>query len=279
MPTGTTGIIPVLPIGSSHGPISLPPVNFNPITIHKPAPVVVKRHTASAAPSGLPPAPLGLTAQSVSPTQINVYWKPVPGAGLFILYRSGGPGSDKGTRTIPAGQTFITDTGLTPGVVYHYRIQSKRGHSYGPQSKPTSALTPSAVVVPATVQLTVTDQGKNLYAVLDFVNVSKQAVYLDKISACEGGRIRDSVFRVLVDGQNVPFSGRKSGRPVRPGPRQFITLLPGENVHESVKLNQAYRLPSGAHTYSVAYSGPHIYPDRVQAFTLTSNSAQLKTYQ
>jgi len=230
-------------------------------------------------PPGPPTVPADFVARPVGPTQINLYWKPVPGASLFILYRSGGSGSDKGTRSIPAGQTFFTDTELTPGIVYRYRIQSKRGRFYSPQSKPTSVLTPAVVVVPVTAQLAVTAQGKNLYAVLDFVNASKQAVYLDKISACAGGKIRDSVFRVLVDGQNVPFSGRKSSRPAHLGSGQFITLLPGEEVHESVKLNQAYRLPSGAHTYSVIYSGPHVYPDRMQAFTLTSNSAQLTTYQ
>ncbi len=236
-------------------------------------------HIMVNAPSGPLAAPADFVARPVSPTQVNLYWKPVPGAGLFILYRSGGPGSGKGTRSIPAGQTFFIDTGLTPGIVYHYRIQSKRGHSYSPQSKPTSVLTPALAVVPVTAQLAVTAQGKNLHAVLNFVNVSKQNVYLDKISACDGGRLSDDVFRISMDGQNVPFSGRKSSRPAHPGPRQFVTLLPGEQVHESVKLNQAYRLPSGAHTYSVVYSGPHVYPDRLQAFTLTSNAAQLRTYQ
>ncbi len=297
---GRTGLLPITPQShpitpQPHSQVSVPPVprtgtqatetqtTSSLQTLHT-------KHTALKIPIGGPlivvnPPPVtsaisaGLTARAAGPTQINISWNPVPGAGKFILYRSGGPGSGKGTRTIPAGQTFFIDTGLTPGVVYHYRIQSKRGRSYGPQSKPTSALTPAVVVVPVTVQLAITAQGKDLDAVLNFVNVSKRNVYLDKISACDGGRIGDDVFRVSVDGQNVPFSGRKSGRPAHPGPRQFITLLPGEQVHESVKLNQAYHLPSGAHTYSVVYSGPNVYPDRLQAFTLTSNDAELKTYQ
>lgn len=261
--------------GATHptGPLPTIPGNHSmpPIPISKPVVVV------NPPPGGLT-APADLTAHPVSPTQVNLNWKLVPGADKYILYRSGGPGDGKGTRTIPAGQTFFIDTGLTPGIVYRYRIQSKQGRSYSPLSKPTSVLTPALTVIPATAQLSLAAQGKDLYALLNFVNVSKRTVYLDKISACAGGKIRDSVFHVSVDGQDVPFSGRKSSRPAHSGPGQFIPLLSGEKVQESVKLNQAYRLPAGAHTYSVTYSGPQIYPDRVQAFSLTSNNAQLKVF-
>lgn len=288
-PAGTGGTVPPPITQQSHSQVSVPPVPRTGTQTTGPLPTI---HTKNAnlqipiggprvvvsPPPGPPATPAGLVARAAGPTQINVSWDPVLGADKYILYRSGGRGATQGPWTILVPQTSFADAGLTPGGIYRYAIQSKRGHSYSSQSKRVSLLAPAVVVIPVTAQLAVTAQGKNLDAVLNFVNVSKRNVYLDKISACDGGRIGDDVFRVSVDGQNVPFSGRKSGRLAHPGPRQFITLLPGEQVHESVKLNQAYRLPSGAHTYSVVYSGPHVYPDRLQAFTLTSNDAQLKVF-
>ena len=259
-------VTPKLPTAPSALPVH-PPITQAITQAHPPI--------TPASPSGPPAAPAGLIARPVSPSQISLHWNPVPDAAKYILYRSGGPEHGRGVKYLAANVTSFTDTGLTPGIIYHYRIQSKRGSLSSPQSSPTSVLTPALMAVPATVTLAVNQQGKDLDAVLDFVNVSSQKVYLDKISACDGGKIRDDVFRVLVDGQIVPFTGHKSNRPQNPGPRQFITVLPGENVHETVKLNQDYRLPSGSHACSVVYSALHLYPARLQNMTLTSNAVNL----
>jgi len=236
-------------------------------------------HSAQIAPpsSTAPPVPEGLVAQPAGPSQINVRWKAVPGATKYILYRSGGPGRGGGEEHPSGDQTSFSDTGLTPGIVYHYRILSKRGALMSPPSDPTSVMTQPLMTVPATVTLSMTAEGKDAQTELNFVNVSSQNVYLDKVSACAGRKIGDDVFRILVDGQPLPFTGQKSKRRTDPGPRQFITLRPGESIRQDVILNHSYRFPSGAHTYSVTYSAPHNYPGRMQSLTLTSNEAHIVT--
>ena len=219
-------------------------------------------------------APAGLVAQPVSSTEVRLEWRPVPGAGKYILYRSGGPEHTGGTRPLAADRSSFTDTGLTPGIIYHYRIQSKHGRFSGPLTAPTSVLTPPVLTVPATVRLTVTAQGKNLMAMLDFTNVSSQPVYLNRISGCLDGKIGDDVFQITADGQPVPFSGKKTSRPKTPGPRQFALLAAGETKCADVTLNKSYRLPSGTHTYSIVYSAAHTYPARLQSLTLRSAPAQ-----
>ena len=246
-----------------------PPKGF-PFKIPLPQPQIIPVQP----PSSPLAAPAGLVAQPVSPTQIRLRWNPVPGVGEYILYRSGGPERTGGVRPIAAGRTSFTDHGLTPGVVYHYRLKSKHGRFSGPMSNPTSVLTPPVVTIPVTAALTVSPQRKDLSAVLNFTNVSNHPVYLNKISGCLDGKIGDDVFQITADGQPVPFSGHKTSRPGVPGPRQFTALTPGETVRAVVDLSKSYRLPSGTHTYRVVYSAVHNYPARLQSFTLRSAPAQ-----
>ncbi len=271
-PVSSTGRTPGSPIPLFHGPVSMPGTGPSQVPLHPPPSIVKKRPITS----GSLAAPTGLVSRPVSPTQINLSWDPAPGTTKYILYRSGGQGSGKGVRVIPANQTSFADTGLTPGIVYQYRVQSKRGSSSSPLSNQTSSLTPAAAAALAvTVQLTVTVHGKNLDAALDFFNASSRALHLDKVSACDRGKVGDDVFQIQVDGQTVPFSGHKAQRSQPPSLNQFLTILPGEHVHENVDLGRSYHLPSGAHTYRIVYSGRHAYPYQ-QAMTLTSNEFYLE---
>ncbi len=231
---------------------------------------------APVTPSTTPPAtPDGLVAQPAGTTQINVRWNPVPDAGKYILYRSGGAASGKAEQDLPASQTSFSDSGLTPGTIYYYRIQAKRGALYSPQSSRTTVLTQPLVSIPATVTLSVSPNGRDIHAGLAFLNVSAQNVYLDKISACADGKIGDDLFHITADGQPVPFTGKKTKRRSKPGARQFLTLAPGESRSMSVALNHSYQFPSGAHAYSITYTAPHNYPARLQSLMLQSNEVQL----
>ena len=267
VPQGSSQTIPASvphPVRPVTRPVVIAPLPVQPLAVTLPA----LHH------SGPLSAPAGLIAQPVSSTQIRLQWHPVPGAAKYILYRSGGPGHDKGTRPLDGSQTTFLDTGLTPGVVYHYRLQSKQGLLSSPQSAPTSVLTPVVAAVPVTVQLNVTANNRSLQVVLNFTNVSSQPVYLDKISGCLDGKIGDDVFQLTADGQPVPFAGKKTPRPANPGPRQFSLLVSGETTRATVTLNRSYRLPSGTHTYSVVYAASHNYPARLQNLVLRSAPAQ-----
>ena len=261
-PVPTPGAKPVktpLPTALSPHPTSLP----------RPSP------PPAPAPASPPAAPDGLAAQVAGPTEIDVHWNRVADAEKYVLYRSGGPGAGKSEKYLSADETSFSDTGLEPGTVYFYRVQAKRGSLYSPQSSRAAVLTRTLTIVPVTVTLSLAQIGNDLHAVLNFVNVSLQNVYLDKISACIDGKIGDDLFRVAADGQPVSFTGRRTGRRSNPGPRQFTTLLPSESLHIDVVLSRAYRLQPGTHTYSVSYAGPHDYPAKTQSITLQSNEASV----
>jgi len=195
-----------------------------------------------------------------------------------VLYRSAardqGARGGKPIQYLGRGQTGFFDTGLKPGATYSYHVQAKSRGRLSPFSNRTTAMTRAVLPVPVTVSLSLTARGHDLHAGLDFVNVSGQDFYLDKVSACLGGRVGDDVFQVQSEGQFLPFTGRKAKQPDEPGAGQFVRLAPGASRHVDVTLSRPYRLLPGTHTYTVVYIGPHDFPGRFQAVTLRSGPAQ-----
>ena len=103
--------------------------------------------TAAATTTAIP-APGDVTAQGISPCDIQVRWSAVPGASQYVIYRSlsaDGPFIAAGT----ALGTSFRDTGLNPGTAYYYRVAAVAGGATGPLSPIVSAETlPIAPPVP-----------------------------------------------------------------------------------------------------------------------------------
>ena len=267
---------PVILGSRPHLPVTpIPPVHSLMPPVHPFVPPV--QPSAPPAPA-VPPTPGGLTAQAAGPSEIRVVWSGVPGAQKYIVYRSAAPGQNVSDapvfQGVDVGQTSLVETGLTPGTIYYFQVQARTGNRYSPRSGRAVAMTRVTTRSPVAVALVLNPDGRDLQATLSFTNQSSQPVFLDKISACLDGKIGDAVFLVAADGQPVPFTGRKTPRPAVPGPRQFAPLAPGETRRATVNLGRSYRLPSGLHTYSVAYDAVHNYPARLQALTLRSDPAQ-----
>ena len=257
--TATIGSLP-------HPPVTpIPPVH----------PVMPPAHPSAPA---APLTPGNLTTQVAGPSQIRVLWSGVPGAQKYIVYRTAAPGQNVSVapvfQGVNAGQTSLVETGLSPGTIYYFQVQARTGNRYSPRSGRKVVMTRVTVQSPVAVALVVNPDGRDLQATLSFTNQSPQPVYLNKINACLDGKIGDAVFLVAADGRSVPFNGKKTPRPAVPGPRQFDSLAPGATVRAVVDLGRSYRLPSGLHTYSVAYSAAHNYPARLQTLTLRSDPAQ-----
>ena len=169
------------------------------------------------------------------------------------------------------GSTSFSDTAVTPGITYIYRVQGWQGKRHSEQSDKIVVQTP-----PATVKLTVFVEGKNVRARLDFTNLSSQIVYLDKVNACANGKIGANVFRIQAeDGRIVEFKGKQAKRPRNPGPDQLLPLVNGSSLSEEVNLNSAYRFPKGAHDFSISYSAEH--KAGIQDFVLTSSQESVTT--
>jgi hypothetical protein len=93
-------------------------------------------------------APGGLTATAVSNSQINLNWTDNSGAeSEFLISRagvSGGPYAE--IATVSANATSYSDTGLTFGSTYYYRIQAVNDETASAYSNEASATT--AIIAP-----------------------------------------------------------------------------------------------------------------------------------
>jgi hypothetical protein len=87
--------------------------------------------TGSSATSGTssattkPAAPSGLAAMAVSGSQINLSWNDVIGDTGYVIERSANGTSGWGqVGTTSASVTTFSDTGLTAGAIYYYRVRA-----------------------------------------------------------------------------------------------------------------------------------------------------------
>jgi len=89
-----------------------------------------------------PPAPTSLTAVARS-NKIDLFWPNVPTAAYYTLWRLNG--STWSIRTKPTGNSF-TDSGLTNGVTYTYKVTASNAAGTGPESSTASATPQSSIV-------------------------------------------------------------------------------------------------------------------------------------
>lgn len=122
------------------------------------------------------------------------------------------------------------------------------------------------------VNLEVQAQGRNVTAKLTFRNAGGQDAFIERVNACDGGRIRNDLFEITRDDQRVPYIGRLAKR-AAPGPEDFIKVAPGHSLSNTVQLDSVYQFPPGPGTYTVRYSALNPYPDRDGFFELVSNEA------
>src|SRR6185436_6439139 len=79
--------------------------------------------------TGLPAAPSGLTATAVSSTQINLSWTDNANneSGFRIERKTGAGGTYAEIATVGANVTSYSNTGLSAGTTYYYRVRAYNG--------------------------------------------------------------------------------------------------------------------------------------------------------
>lgn len=106
---------------------------------------------ASATPAGTPGAPQGLTATAGDGTVTLAWSAPGSDGGSPIdeyrIYRGTSPGTGSQIATVAGDALTYTDTGLSNGVQYYYRVTAVNGIGEGPFSNEVSA-TPLAPPTP-----------------------------------------------------------------------------------------------------------------------------------
>jgi len=98
---------------------------------------------------GAPSTPTGLTATAVSTSQIDLYWNAVEGATGYDVYRSTsatGTFARLGSEPTVSGQsnTSYSDTGLSAGTTYYYKVSALNASGESAASSAVSATTSSA---------------------------------------------------------------------------------------------------------------------------------------
>src|SRR5262249_49321674 len=89
--------------------------------------------TLTVTPPAAPAAPSAPPAGATSPAQINLLWTDNSSDEIrFELERKTGNGSFQQVATVGPNTTLYSDTGLTPGTAYTYRVRSV--NSTGPSA-------------------------------------------------------------------------------------------------------------------------------------------------
>lgn len=104
--------------------------------------------TTQAAPVTIPSAPVGMTATAMSTSQINLTWADTSDNETgFRIERSTSGGAFTQIATVSAGVTTYSNTGLTAGTTYAYRVVAYNSAGSSAASNTASATTASNPVV------------------------------------------------------------------------------------------------------------------------------------
>ncbi len=103
--------------------------------------------------SSIPSAPIGLTATTASPTQINLSWSPPSNSGgaaitgYKIEVKKGTDSYETLVSNTQSTSTSFIHTGLTKGTVYYYRVSAINSAGTGTSSE--ASATPKETTAPA----------------------------------------------------------------------------------------------------------------------------------
>ena len=128
-----------------------------------------------------------------------------------------------------------------------------------------------------TARLSITQKDGHVFAELVYTNTGDRPALLLKINAALDNKLENDLFKINDErGNEVSYTGvlAKMGKP---GPQDFLELMPKEQTSTRVRLDDVYKLATGRpRDYRVVYSAYHQYPDRPGFWELVSNEAHFR---
>ncbi|MBI5219486.1 MAG: fibronectin type III domain-containing protein, partial [Bacteroidia bacterium] len=97
-----------------------------------------------------PPIPTGLTATTISDTQINLTWNPSAGANNYLIYYDNDACGSPWLYFAQSTTTSKAITGLSPGTTYYFAIQASNGSCVSNQCNCISQSTSTSCITPGT---------------------------------------------------------------------------------------------------------------------------------
>jgi uncharacterized protein (TIGR03437 family) len=106
----------------------------------------------SGAPAPIPNAPLGVSATTIPPNQIQVGWTAADALAthFHIEKQTAGAGSFTEIGVVAAATIAFTDSSAVPGTMYSYRVRAEDDYGYSPYSAVASASIPASQLAPPT---------------------------------------------------------------------------------------------------------------------------------
>ncbi len=108
--------------------------------------------TATTLPAGAPASPTQLSATALSANSILLTWKDNANNETgFKIERKTGTGGFSQIATVGANVTTFTDAGLTPSVLYTYRVRAYNSTAHSNYSNEASVSTLNAIIISLTI--------------------------------------------------------------------------------------------------------------------------------
>jgi hypothetical protein len=130
--------------------------------------------------------PVGLSATTISTSQINLAWSVAPGAASYAVKRATTSGGPYTTIATGVTGTSYSDTGRSALTTYYYVVSATNGNGTSADSAETSATTKSSVVPVAPTGLAATSTSLDL-ANLTWTATPGANTYIVKRSRTSGG--------------------------------------------------------------------------------------------
>jgi fibronectin type 3 domain-containing protein len=233
----------------------------------------------------VPEAPEGLSASALSPSSIRISWNAVAGASSYKVYRSTSSGGSY-TYIDDSSTLSYTDTGLSPGTEYYYKVSANSTGGESVLSAPAPAAT-QALPAPTGLSATVLSSSSIRITWSPSAEAGSYKVYRSTSSAGDYTYINDSTATSYIDTGLSPSTtyyykvsayggGKESAQSAPTAAAMTVPGAPAEVTLSALPsaLQVSWGAVAGASSYKV-YLSTDVTPPAEPSYTGTALSTTI----